>query len=154
MLDAAEQLERDNVIKEALTWVDTPFLHDAEVKGAGCDCAHLITGVYAALGYMPHIQFPTYGRDWFRHATDENQHIIENALKYFVEITAEEAKPGDWLVLHIGRAWAHCAIITGEHKAVCAWPQNSKVTSINTREDMFVRNHKKRYFTAKWKSNG
>jgi cell wall-associated NlpC family hydrolase len=146
-------LEREGVVQGAQSWCNTPFKHDCEVKGAGCDCAHLITGVYHPLGYMPKIQFPTYGADWFRHATDENQYIVETALKYFTEITEAEAQMGDWFVLYFGRAWSHCGILVGSHRAVCAWPSNGRVTEINMREDRLVSRHRRRYFSPKWRSH-
>jgi NlpC/P60 family putative phage cell wall peptidase len=143
-----EELERKAVIEEANKWMGTPFRHDAEVVGAGVDCAHLINAVYFAVGKMPNVVFPQYPPDWFKHTDDPEQHIIENAKKYFREITAEEAKPGDWVVLYIGKAWAHCAILVGAHKVIEAWPLRSLVSLVNVREESLYRNHQKRYFTS------
>jgi NlpC/P60 family putative phage cell wall peptidase len=147
-MTANEQIEREHVIAEARKWIGTPFKHDTEVPGAGADCAHLINAVYFAKGHMPHLTFPHYSPDFWKHTENKEQHIVENAKKYFREIKAEEAKPGDWVVMFIGRCWAHCAIITGQDKAVEAWPTRSTVMEINTREERLYRNHEKRYFTA------
>jgi NlpC/P60 family putative phage cell wall peptidase len=143
-----EQLERNEVIAEAHRWVGTPFKHDAEVLGVGVDCAHLINAVYTAAKRMTHIKFPHYAPDWWKHAEDPEQHIIENAKLHFKEITAAQAKPGDWVVLFIGRAWAHCAIIVGNHQVIEAWPTRALVSLVNSREERLYRTHQKRYFTC------
>jgi NlpC/P60 family putative phage cell wall peptidase len=143
-----EQLERSQVIAEAHRWIGTPFRHDAEVCGGGVDCAHLVNAVYAAANRMTHIKFPHYAPDWWKHANDPEQHIVENMKKYFREITEAEAKPGDICVLYIGRAWAHCLILTGRHTAVEAWPTRAMVTEISIREERLFKTHKRRWFTA------
>jgi len=140
---------REKIVQEARSWLDTPFRHGAGVKGAGCDCAHLITEVYFALGLIPKIEFPIYGPDWWRHAEDPERYIVEAAKKYFDEIKAAEAQPGDWVTLYMGKAFAHCAIITGPKTVVEAWPSRSKVSEINTSEERNHRNRAKRYFRAR-----
>lgn len=137
----------DEIISEARKWIGTPFRHDAEVLGAGVDCAHLINAVFAAKGAFPSVKFPQYHPDWWKHTNNPEQHIVENFLKVgFKEITAAEAKPGDVVVMFIGKAWCHCAIISGKNKAIEAWPTRSTVAEINTLEERLYRNHQKRYF--------
>jgi cell wall-associated NlpC family hydrolase len=92
--------------------------------------------------------FPHYSPDWWRHTDNPEQHIVENAKKYFREITAEEAKPGDWVVLFIGKAWAHCAILVSDHQVVEAWPTRALVSLVNVREERLYRTHQKRFFTS------
>ena len=41
---------RDEIISEALTWLGTPWRHQACCKGAGVDCLHLIAGVMRSFG--------------------------------------------------------------------------------------------------------
>ncbi|MDD3183389.1 MAG: hypothetical protein PHD48_11390, partial [Alphaproteobacteria bacterium] len=40
---------RMDAVFEARAWLNTPFHHQASVKGAGCDCIGLIKGVGMAL---------------------------------------------------------------------------------------------------------
>lgn len=40
-----EKQLRLKIYKEAVEWVDTPWIHHASVKGVGCDCIGLIIGV-------------------------------------------------------------------------------------------------------------
>jgi len=148
MNETHEQLERELVIKEARSWVGTKFVHAGRVKGAGVDCAGLVAEVYCKANRMPPITWPHYAPDWWKHAKDPEQHIIENAKLHFKEITAAQAKPGDWVVLFIGKAWAHCAIIVGDHQVIEAWPTRALVSLVNSREERLYRTHQKRYFTC------
>jgi len=145
--------QRQAVVDEAHSWLGTKFLHQAGIKGAGVDCAHLITEVYRACGLMPEITFPQYGPDFWRHAENPETHIVETAKKYFREIPASEAKAGDWFVLYIGRCWAHCGILVGGGFAIEAWPQHAHVLAINTKTEKLYTTHSKRFFTA-WGKDG
>lgn len=40
---------RDDFVAEARSWIGTPFRHQAQLKGQGCDCKGLIVGVAAQL---------------------------------------------------------------------------------------------------------
>jgi len=44
---------RAELIDEARDWIGTPYHHQAELKGVGCDCGGLIRGVSVALGLIP-----------------------------------------------------------------------------------------------------
>ena len=37
----------DDVVKEARTWIGTPFVHQGRTKGLACDCLGLMIGVAA-----------------------------------------------------------------------------------------------------------
>jgi hypothetical protein len=147
-----EELERKAVVDEARSFVGTPFKHQAGVKGAGVDCAHLISEVYRVVGLMPAITYPVYGRDWFRHAANEEKYIVEVAKLYFREIAESEAGVGDWMAVKIGRAYAHCAIITEVQngkpsKGINAWPTKEKVWEVDIQQDTVFSGHLKRYFS-------
>lgn len=148
--------QREAVIAEARSWIDTPFVHQAECKGAGVDCAHIINAVYSTCGLMPWYQFPVYGKDWFRHAENEEKYIVEIAKLYFDEIRESECLPGDWLVVRLGRAYAHCAIITEVRnnlpsKGINAWPTHEKVWEVDLQQDRIFSGRLKRYFRPRWR---
>jgi NlpC/P60 family putative phage cell wall peptidase len=141
------------VVTDARTWIGTPFKHDAEVKGAGCDCAHLLNAVYSRAGKIPHLKFPQYPPDWFKHAADPEKYIVEEMKKHFREIKETEAKAGDVVVMFIGKAWAHCGIISEIKdakvaKVIEAWPTRATVSEVNATEERLYRTHQKRFFTA------
>jgi len=52
------------VLREARAWIGTPYVHQASVKQAGCDCLGLVRGVWrGVLGEEPEVA-PAYTADW------------------------------------------------------------------------------------------
>ncbi len=57
-------IRADQISAEARSWIGTPYLHQATVKGAGTDCLGLLRGVWRALlGAEPQV-VPAYTDDW------------------------------------------------------------------------------------------
>ena len=108
-----ETEQRDLVCREAMTWLGTPYHHQARVRGAGVDCAMFPAAVYEAAGVMPHVE-PKYSREWHLHRGEEL--YIEWALKYAAEVDEASVGPGDFVVWRWGRTYSHGAIILD-------WPQ-------------------------------
>ena len=44
---------REEIVYEARSWIDTPWHHQASLKGVGCDCGGIIRGVMKACGMAP-----------------------------------------------------------------------------------------------------
>src|SRR5690606_6011340 len=56
--------EADEIVAEALSWLGTPYRHQAYSKGVGCDCLGLIRGVWRSL-YGDELEVPAdYTPDW------------------------------------------------------------------------------------------
>lgn len=52
------------IVASARAWIGTPYLHQASVRGAGCDCLGLIRGVWREVhGHEP-APVPPYTADW------------------------------------------------------------------------------------------
>src|SRR4051794_18561064 len=68
-LGPAVQLDhlRACVVREAESWIGTPFHHAARVKGAGVDCLMLLAEIYEHAGIAPHIEPSFYVPDWHLH---------------------------------------------------------------------------------------
>jgi NlpC/P60 family putative phage cell wall peptidase len=61
----------DRVVTEARSWIGTPYVHQASVKGAGTDCLGLLRGVWrAVIGPEPMV-VPAYTSDWDEAAASE-----------------------------------------------------------------------------------
>ena len=57
-------MTKDGLVAEARSWIGTPYLHQASMKGAGCDCLGLLRGVWQTyLGAEPEA-LPPYTPDW------------------------------------------------------------------------------------------
>lgn len=102
-----EQGQRQAVIKEALSWVGTPYHHMARKKGVGCDCLTFLAEVYERAGIIPHVDIPQYSNQWHLHRTQER---YQNGVsEYCVETT--ERLPGNIIMWKIGRVFSHAGII-------------------------------------------
>ena len=61
----------DALVLAARSWIGTPYLHQAAIKGVGCDCLGLIRGIWReVLGEEPE-QVPPYTADWSEPQGDE-----------------------------------------------------------------------------------
>jgi cell wall-associated NlpC family hydrolase len=105
---------REAVVAEAITWLGTPYHHQACLKGVGADCAQMPLAVYAAVGLIPRVQVGDYSPQWFLHRSAER--YLEWVERLAREITLAEVGPGDFAVWRFGRTFSHGAIIT-------AWPR-------------------------------
>src|SRR5581483_6420447 len=102
--------QRHAVVKEAESWIGTPFHHAARVKGrnGGVDCLMLLAEVYERAGLTPPIAPPFYVPDWHLHRDAER--YLDGLLAYAAEIDAPE--PGDIALFRFGRTFSHGAIVT------------------------------------------
>ncbi|KQZ16386.1 peptidase P60 [Mesorhizobium sp. Root552] len=63
--------EADEIVAEALSWLGTPYRHQAYSKGVGCDCLGLIRGVWRSL-YGDELEVPAdYAPDWAEASGEE-----------------------------------------------------------------------------------
>jgi len=103
-----EQEQREAVVAEAHTWLNTPYRHMAAVKGSGVDCATILREVYGkVLPGCAGIVIDHYPPDWHLHRDDER--YLDIVRKYASEV--ETPKPGDIVVIRYGRAFSHGGIV-------------------------------------------
>ena len=55
---------RNRIIAEARGWIGTPYMHQASLKGIGCDCLGLLRGVWRAIHGTEPEPPPAYAPDW------------------------------------------------------------------------------------------
>lgn len=60
-----------DVVAEARRWLGTPYVHQASVRGAGCDCLGLVRGVWRAVVGAEPVTPPRYSADWDEPQGDE-----------------------------------------------------------------------------------
>ena len=103
---------RARIVAEARTWIGTPYVHQASLKGAGCDCLGLVRGVWReVMGSEPETP-PPYSRDWAERAGRET--LREAAERHLLQIDVSEAREGDVVLFAFDRnaPAKHCAILT------------------------------------------
>lgn len=117
------------VVREARSWIGTPYQHQASLKGVGADCLGLVRGVYRAF-YGPEPEpTPPYSPYWAEY--HGHDHLSLMARKYFVEVAKEEREAGD-IVLFQWRKNAipkHLAILSTKQTMIHAH-QGSKVCEV------------------------
>lgn len=102
-----EQEERDLVVAEARSWIDTPYHNCADVKGAGVDCGMIIVRVFVDTGLVAPFDPRPYAQDWHLHRDDER---YLGWVRTWCE-PVEEPRPGDLVVFRYGRAYSHGGIV-------------------------------------------
>jgi NlpC/P60 family putative phage cell wall peptidase len=95
----------------ARAWIGTPYMHQASVKGAGCDCLGLLRGVWRELRGEEPEDAPPYSPDWAEATGSETLYL---ALKrHLTEIARNDIAPGDIALFRMtprGPA-KHCGIV-------------------------------------------
>lgn len=120
---------RQQIVKEAQSWVGTPFAHFQCCKGAGVDCAHLIIGVGKGVGIFP-VDFavPYYSSQWL---LDRKATLLLDTLTHagFTEKLTAERLPGDVLVFEVGEVQCHVGVFVGDNQMIHAHHsrENSRV---------------------------
>lgn len=123
-------ITRDQIVAEARSWIDTPYVHQASLKGAGCDCLGLVRGVWLALyGTAPEIP-PAYRADWAE--AGGNETLRDAAVRHLVPIAIKDIKAGDVLLF---RWRAH---VPAKHLAIVAHADADDVQMVHAHDGASV----------------
>jgi cell wall-associated NlpC family hydrolase len=117
-------IKRTAVVLEALSWIGTPFHDCAGVKGAGCDCAHLLLRVYQNAGVIPMFDVEPYPPQWFQHRDEPR--FLNRLRDYAHEVEMPEV--ADVVMFKFGRHAAHGGILVAKDKMVHAYKPQGAVT--------------------------
>ena len=96
---AQQQLPTDwqaRIVEEARHWIGTPYLHQASLRGVGCDCLGLVRGVWRALYGREPEAVPHYTADWGEAEGEEV--LLSAALRHFKPVQSPIIQAGDVLV--------------------------------------------------------
>lgn len=123
---------REDIVREAMTWLGTPFHDHSGIKGAGVDCAHLIIRVYAAVGLIEDFN-PQYKPQWFQH---KKEPLFIQALEAHgaKSVPVESALPGDVLMYRFGYHAAHGSIVEDANTIIHAYKPVGHVCRGSRRE--------------------
>lgn len=115
-----------DVVREARSWIKTPFVHQGRVKGRAVDCAGLVVGVSRAFGWPVD---DLYGYARTPHADTLRQQLEAQA------VPVSAAEPGDIYLMRFEREPQHLGIASDigvihafssvgmvvEHALDCKW---------------------------------
>jgi NlpC/P60 family putative phage cell wall peptidase len=113
-------MTHDQIIAHARAWIGTPYMHQASLRGVGCDCLGLLRGVWRAVhGEEPYIVAP-YSADWAEASQQET--LADAAREYLNEIPVADFGAGDVILFRwrCGSPAKHCAIATSNETMVHA----------------------------------
>ncbi|AMK19327.1 NlpC/P60 family protein [Sphingobium sp. MI1205] len=113
---------RDAIVAEARSWIGTPFHWEASVKGVGCDCKGLVAGVARALGLTE--AESVFARATAYHRSIDAAYLRQGLAALFDQ--AEEARPGDVLLLRVGGKAQHLAILTEPGRMIHTYGKGPK----------------------------
>lgn len=130
------------IVREARTWIDTPYKHQAAVKGVGCDCLGMMRGVWSAVTCNPLPDTPIYTPDW--NGADLVETLYAGAAQYLVEVSFLHLpkdqqrmviRDGDVLLFRMvaNRAAKHCGVAStqrGARSIIHAYNQRSHRNSV------------------------
>lgn len=100
-------ITRKDVIAEAMSWLRTPWHHQALVKGGGVDCAHFLVGVFENVGLVDAPDLGYYPPDWHLH--QDRPRFLETLAQYADPVA--DSLPGDIAMFKFGRHAAHGSIV-------------------------------------------
>jgi NlpC/P60 family putative phage cell wall peptidase len=113
-------MSSDLIITIARSWIGTPYMHQASVKGVGCDCLGLLRGVWRELhGQEPELP-PPYSADWAEARGRET--LVEAAGRHLLPLDLTGFGPADVILFRWreGSPAKHCAIATSPETMVHA----------------------------------
>ncbi|HEY0105359.1 MAG TPA: hypothetical protein VGB91_04690 [Rhizomicrobium sp.] len=100
-----------DVIRIARAWIGTPYVHQASVRGSGCDCLGLLRGVWRALHGEDAEAPPPYSPDW---AEATGRETLYSALaRHLTQIDPRSLAAGNAALFRMIRTGPakHCGIV-------------------------------------------
>lgn len=124
-------IKRSNIVETAKGWINTPYHHQAAVKGVGCDCIGLLIGVWRELiGELP-VEPPIYSPQWHLHQKESQLIKVLKETYGFVDINATTPPAGAVLCFGLERGPAHHAgISTGNGTFIHSFMLSKKVVEV------------------------
>lgn len=109
---------RAAIVAEARSWIGTPHIHQACLKGIGCDCIGLIAGVGRALGFASAEQYLASGYRCYGRSPDVALLLL--ACSAFLEPVTER-QLGDIVLMSFARSPQHFGILSAADQVIHAY---------------------------------
>ncbi|MBU6409385.1 MAG: hypothetical protein KGR98_03260 [Verrucomicrobia bacterium] len=134
-------LERNDIARIAESWIGTPFMPNACVKGAGVSCQKLVGAIYIEAGWLPSdFVVPDGPMNW---SGARKESLIEVFLSNFelfsVLKSTDESAVGDLLGFRIGGCVHHLGVLTDTRGRFVHCMRGFGVRVNNLREATYMR---------------
>ena len=129
----AEAKGRLAFVNEALSWIGTPFVNHADIKGpkGAVDCAMLLTRCAVDTGLVAPFDPRPYPTHWHVHQDEER--FVAFLTERLGGREIEVPRIGDIAVFKFHRTFSHGAVILNSGEMVHAWDGYRQV--VRTRRD-------------------
>jgi NlpC/P60 family putative phage cell wall peptidase len=107
--------KRADVIREARSWIGTPWRHQGRTKGWSCDCVGVLIGAGVACSLLP----PDFNVTGYSRSPAPAV-LISYLEQYLDRVDKRAMKGGDALLLKPHRLPQHVGILTFEHSLIHA----------------------------------
>lgn len=126
------------VVKTAKTWLNTPHVNGARVKGVGVDCGQFLIAVAEESGAVPvgTVNPPPYSNVWHLHRSEP---FFERLTQAYCDPVKGDIQAGDYLLYQYGRCVSHGGIYDGNGHVIHAYIRQGVVLS-NIDDVMFYDN--------------
>lgn len=114
---------REDVVREALSWVGTPFADCCDKKGVGVDCGMLLVRVFCGLNLAPPFDPRPYSPEFHLHHSEPL--YMDWLRKYSHRV--EVPQPGDVALYQFGKIPSHGAIVVDANSIVHAYKPARRV---------------------------
>jgi NlpC/P60 family putative phage cell wall peptidase len=113
-------VSRAAIVAEAMSWIGTPYRHQASLKGIGCDCLGLIRGVWRAFYGAEPEPLSAYTADWAEATGRET--LAEAGARHLVAENLDGALRGDVVLFRWqdGLPAKHAAILISSERFIHA----------------------------------
>lgn len=120
---------RAQIVKQARSWIGTPYRHQASVKGAGCDCLGLVRGVWRDVYGAEPMSVPPYTPNWAEERGEET--LLDAARTCLIPIENGLAQTGDVALFRMNpkAPCKHIAIFSGPTAIIHAYWGRSVIES-------------------------
>lgn len=110
----------EKIAAAARTWLGTPHVNQARVKGIGVDCGMLLIGALEDAGLIDKgaIKIAPYSNEWHLHHSEE--WFLSYVKKYCIPVTETDMAVGDFLMYQFGRCVSHGGIYVGDNQIIHA----------------------------------
>jgi NlpC/P60 family putative phage cell wall peptidase len=127
--EAVEGAAASKIVQIARAWIGTPYIHQASLKGGGCDCLGLLLGIWRELrGPLPEAP-PPYAPDWSEASGEET--LYRALARHLIEIDPRALGFGDVALFRVlrGGPAKHCGIVAAKdgHLTLIHARQNRRV---------------------------